>query len=146
MNVRGKCTIKEGEMEKILIVMRGISGSGKSTLARKLASENNGVICSTDDFFMVDGVYKFNARLLGVNHKKNQDKCEDLMKNESPCIIIDNTNIKKKDYKHYLDLAQKYGYTVVIKKLEWNVQECINRNLHEVPAETILKMAQNFED
>jgi NEDD4-binding protein 2 len=37
-----------------LILMRGLPGSGKSTLAKKLAGEN-GVIYSTDDFFMKNG-------------------------------------------------------------------------------------------
>lgn len=42
------------DSEKKLILMRGLPGSGKSTLAKKLAGAN-GVVYSTDDFFMVKG-------------------------------------------------------------------------------------------
>jgi len=42
------------DSEKKLFIMRGLPGSGKSTLAKNLAV-TNGVVYSTDDFFMVKG-------------------------------------------------------------------------------------------
>jgi adenylate kinase family enzyme len=42
------------DSEKKLFLMRGLPGSGKSTLAKNLAGAN-GVVYSTDDFFMVKG-------------------------------------------------------------------------------------------
>jgi adenylate kinase family enzyme len=47
--------------------MRGLPGSGKSTKARKIAGEV-GVIYSTDDFFMIDGKYIYNPKLIGDYH------------------------------------------------------------------------------
>ena len=43
--------------------MRGLPGSGKSTKAKKIAGEH-GVIYSTDDFFMVNGVYVYDAKMI----------------------------------------------------------------------------------
>ena len=43
--------------------MRGLPGSGKSTKAKKIAGDV-GVIFSTDDFFMVDGQYKFDPKMI----------------------------------------------------------------------------------
>jgi adenylate kinase family enzyme len=50
--------------------MRGVPGSGKSTKAKQLAG-TNGVVYSTDDFFIVKGEYKYDPKLIGDNHEKN---------------------------------------------------------------------------
>ena len=41
--------------------------SGKSTLAKSLADPQ--YVFSTDDFFMVDGVYQFNRERIGQAHE-----------------------------------------------------------------------------
>jgi adenylate kinase family enzyme len=43
--------------------MRGLPGSGKSTLAKVLAGEH-GLVYSTDDFFIQNGEYKFDSKML----------------------------------------------------------------------------------
>jgi NEDD4-binding protein 2 len=50
--------------------MRGLPGSGKSTKAKALAGEE-GLIFSTDDFFMVNGKYEYDAKMIGDYHTKN---------------------------------------------------------------------------
>jgi adenylate kinase family enzyme len=47
--------------------MRGLPGSGKSTKAKKIAGEK-GVIYSTDDYFMVNGEYKYNPKMILEYH------------------------------------------------------------------------------
>jgi adenylate kinase family enzyme len=47
--------------------MRGVPGSGKSTKAKKLAG-SNGVIYSTDDFFMKNGEYVYDVKFIGDYH------------------------------------------------------------------------------
>jgi adenylate kinase family enzyme len=49
---------------KTLILMRGLPGSGKSTKAQILAGKD-GLIFSTDDFFMVNGKYVYDAKMIG---------------------------------------------------------------------------------
>ena len=44
--------------------MRGLPGSGKSTLARKIA-DKTGLVYSTDDFFMINGEYVFEPKMIG---------------------------------------------------------------------------------
>lgn len=79
--------------KKELVLMRGLPGSGKSTKAKKIAGEI-GVVYSTDDFFMVDGKYLYDPKLIGENHEKNFQRTLKALKEGKPLIVIDNTNIK----------------------------------------------------
>lgn len=100
-----------------LILMRGVSGSGKSTLARKLAEECEGsVILSTDDYFMVEGKYVFEPKMIGVNHSRNQERARTHMSNGTPCVIIDNTNTQAWEMKPYAEMALEFGYDIEIRE------------------------------
>lgn len=131
-------------MNKKITILSAPSGAGKSTLAKKIQKETNAVICSTDDFFMESGVYKFDKTKLYANHLKNQSKVKELMKNGYGHIIVDNTNLVHKERKVYLELAKEYSYEVEIVYLDFDVEECIKRNVHNVPEETIRMMAKRM--
>ena len=49
--------------QKKLIIMRGLPGSGKSTKDKQLGE--GGTILSTDDFWYVDGEYKYDKETQG---------------------------------------------------------------------------------
>lgn len=102
-----------------LILMRGVSGSGKSTLAKKLALIfPESVICSTDDFFVVDGKYKFDLAQLSRNHYKNLLKVKENMAKKTPVIIVDNTNLQKWEMLKYVIEAKTFGYEIEIHEPE----------------------------
>jgi NEDD4-binding protein 2 len=140
----------EKKEEKKLIIMRGISGSGKSTLAKKISED--GVVLSTDEFFMVNGKYDFNPEKLGLYHKKNQEKTEMFMKKGISPIVIDNTNSKTWEMKPYVQLADKYNYNITIKELpippmeellkRQNNRKSINKS---IPKEVLERMIDKFE-
>jgi len=112
-----------------LILMRGISGSGKSTLAREIASkEESCLIFSTDDFFLVDGEYRFDPKKLGEYHAANVDRTKAAMASKCRCVIIDNTNTQPWEMKPYVKLALEYGYAVEIRQPEpVSFEEILNR-------------------
>lgn len=136
-----------------LIIMRGIPGSGKSTKAAQIANGHNGTVTirSTDDQFKVGGVYIFNPRLLGVNHANNQRLVKEDMQKGISLIIVDNTNIKRRDFAPYIQMAKTFGYEVVEEIIQAPpfsdeyVKMCAERNQHGVPFESIRRMADNFE-
>lgn len=142
-------------MVKKLIIMRGIPGSGKSTRALELCEEARAqnllpIICSTDKFFEDDnGVYKFDPSKLRVNHQKNQSFAHMAMKEGYDVVIIDNTNIKRRDFKTYSDSAKLFNYEVeeiVIGKFDEESAKIYHgRNKHNVPLEAILRMAREFQ-
>ncbi|MCA9363772.1 ATP-binding protein [Candidatus Kaiserbacteria bacterium] len=91
--------------------MRGVPGSGKSTIARRLAGEN-GVIHSTDDYFMVDGEYRFDPEKLREHHDANHKAfCESVIAGFE-VVICDNTNTQPWHFKRYVESAEKAGYMV----------------------------------
>ena len=130
---------------KRVIIMRGIPGSGKSTRARELVGE--GIIHSTDDLFMVDGKYKFNPNLLGRNHSLNLSNFEDSLEKELSPVIVDNTNVRHRDYKEYVTRAAEFGYDVQYEVLPLiDVKIAVERNTHSVPEFAIQRMIDLWQD
>ena len=136
---------------KTLVLMKGLPGSGKSTLSRELAQANqSSVILSTDEYFMDENNnYRFNALLLGAAHTWNQNRCREHMQAAYQLIIIDNTNVVSKEARPYVDMAKQYGYTIkVVEPNTWwakDVDECVKRNTHNVPRESISRMAARYQ-
>lgn len=130
--------------------MRGVSGSGKSTLAQKIADEQVSVVYSTDDFFMVDGEYRFDPKRLGEFHAENVKRTKDAMVEKCPCIIIDNTNTQAWEMKPYVELAVSYGYKVSIVEPEpVSFDEIMARQSKRadksLSAEVVQKMLSRYE-
>lgn len=132
-----------------LILMRGVSGSGKSTLAKKLAADNeNSVIYSTDDFFMIEGTYTFDPLSLGKNHKMNQDRARCAMQEKTPCVIIDNTNTQAWEMRPYVEAALELGYEIEIQEPDQvPLEEIMRRQKSDknLPLETVQRMLSRFE-
>jgi len=137
-------------MNKKVIILRGLPGSGKSTLANKLADENNGIIFSTDNYFMHNGKYNFDVSKLGAAHTWNRQKYQQALENGEKYVIVDNTNTTKKEIKPYLDIALSLGYNVEIMEPEnpdkFNVDICFQRNTHGVPKEQIQRMKDRWQN
>lgn len=130
----------------LMIVLSGISGSGKSTIAKRFAElhKESAVILSTDDYFMVDGEYKFNPAKLAEYHNKNKAAAEEACKNKIPFVVIDNTNLKLWEAKPYFNIAHKYGYEIVFERIECDL-ETSDRNTHGVPREVRQKMLDRMD-
>lgn len=123
---------------KKLFLLRGLPGSGKSTLAKSL----NEVYFEADQYFMVDGEYKFDATKLKTSHEWCQLRTERSMENEWVRIVVSNTFTQEWEMEPYYKLAEKYGYVVFSLIVE-------NRhggtNVHNVPTEVLDKMEKRFE-
>lgn len=131
---------------RLLRIIRGLPGSGKSTLAHSfeiLAAQNHKScqVCEAD-MFMVDknGAYKFDRNKVEMCHIRCLERARAAMKAETDEVVVSNTSVKHWEMEPYLALAIEFGY---------QVQEIIVKgsfgSVHDVPRDTIQKMAKNFE-
>jgi len=136
-----------------LIIMRGIPGSGKSTEVKKLIGK--GIVHSTDDLITATGDYNGYFKKMvdsgnwsehGRMHHRNFLNAKESMKNGATPVIIDNTNIKAKEPKKYVEAALKLGFDenniriVDVGDGGVSAEELAKRNTHNVPLKTIQRM------
>ena len=60
------------------------------------------MIYSTDDFFMVNGKYEYDPKMIGDYHARNLERTVKAMLQGKPLIVIDNTNIRLWEMKKYV--------------------------------------------
>ena len=124
-------------MKNKVIIIRACSNAGKSSFAAYLQSLVPGaVICSADNFFMKDGKYVFDAKLLGDAHTKCQCDFYDALEAETPLVIVDNTNVTENDMAKYIELAKDFNYEIISLVVE---NRHGNKNIHNVPEASLDK-------
>ncbi|XP_035896859.1 uncharacterized protein LOC118505323 [Anopheles stephensi] len=139
---------------RVMVLMRGAPGSGKSYLSRTLIDRTSGGdyrnhIFSADDYFMVNGVYKFQPDALDAAHRFNQQNVLSKARDGWSPIVIDNTNIRLWEMYPYVQIAADHGYFLEVLEptTHWrnNSRSLAIRNTHGVPEPKIRSMLQNFE-
>lgn len=124
-------------------ILRGLPGSGKSIYLKN--NFPNAKVYSTDDYFYIDGIYKFDRELLPLYHNRTLACYLDgLFKNEE-LIVVDNTNIKIYEIAPFYRAAEALNYDVEIIFILCHPEVCLSRNIHEVPAEIINSMFHSLE-
>jgi predicted kinase len=128
---------------KTLYIVRGLPGSGKSTFAKTLG----GTHFETDNFFMVDGEYKFDGSKIKEAHNWCQNSVNSAMilnntagLNET--IVVSNTFTQEWEMKPYFEMAETYGYrvfSIIVENRHGGV------NQHNVPEEVLNSMKNRFE-
>jgi predicted kinase len=106
-------------------ILRGISGSGKTTWAKTHAP--NATIVSTDDFYIVDGVYTYDANKIEENHRKAFRLHLDSLAAGKEWIVVDNTNVHAWEYSPYVLAAGAYGYEVELLTFVCSAEVSLSR-------------------
>jgi len=70
---------------KELFLLRGLPGSGKSTLAKSLG----GINIEADQYFMVDGEYKFDSSKIKLAHNYCQSQTQAWMGSNGEQVNVD---------------------------------------------------------
>lgn len=133
------------ENKKRCIVLRGLPGSGKSTFTSQLGGE--AIVCSADHYFERSGIYVFDPKMLFLAHRICRNKFEAAIDAGAPLVVVDNTNIKYKDWKDYLTYALEHGYHVTVAEAqERDIDVLIARGKHGVPRPTYERMLKEYKD
>jgi len=128
-----------------VFIMRGVPGSGKSTLAKQLAGQD-GVIHSTDSYFVKDGIYCFDPTKLSEYHAQNFKAFQQSVDNGVEVIVVDNVNSKHWHFIHYLEYAERKGCNVAIVSIPHPpARLAAERNTHAVPLYAIEKLIREWE-
>ena len=121
----------------MLFIIRGLPGAGKTTLANEL----KGIVCEADQFFWLDGEYKYDASKIADAHKFCQDEVKDTMLMGASTICVSNTFSQRWEMEVYYALAQIYNYDVT----EITLTGKLHGSLHNVPEEKIQQMKDRWE-
>jgi len=126
-----------------VVIMRACPGSGKSTYIKN--NLPGALIASADTYFVgKDGVYRFNIARIGAAHEACFATFADALSRSVPLVVVDNTNIKVRDFKRYVDAARARGYAVEIVRLACDPAVAAKRNVHGVPADIVARMARDL--
>jgi predicted kinase len=128
---------------KELFLLRGLPNGGKSTLAKSLG----GINVEADQYFMENGVYKFDPTLLKNAHNYCQSQTQAWMKTDGEQvnvnrIVVSNTFTQEWEMKPYFEMAEKHGYRVYSLIVE---NRHGGKNEHDVPEEKIIQMENRFQ-
>jgi predicted kinase len=122
-----------------LILVRGMPGSGKSTLAAKIAAIEYYNHLETDQYWMVDGEYKFDMSRIKDAHQWCQDSVREKL-TKGYGVVVSNTFTTQKEMKPYFDMAKEFGIRPQVILCQGNYG-----NIHNVPTDVLARMAERFE-
>ncbi len=125
-------------------ILRGLPGSGKSTWVAKNYPEAK--VLSTDNYYMVDGEYKFDPSRLATYHAALlRDFVQLCLDGTASHVCIDNTNVEVWQFAPYYQLAVAYGHTVEVVEFYVPPEVCVARNKHGVPSSTVQRMFDRWQ-
>jgi predicted kinase len=127
---------------KKVVIMRGAPGFGKSTYVKKTYPA--ATVASADHYFERKGKYEFNKFLLGKAHNECQKTFSSAIERGDELIVLDNTNVKVRDFKPYVEEAKAAGYEVEIVRLDCDVTKATARGVHAVPGSAVERMAESL--
>ena len=97
-------------------------------------------------FFRSWGKLQVRRFKAGTAHNRCFDLFEAACASQKPSVIVDNTNTKLREFKRYIDCAEKYGYKLQVIRLMIDPAVAAKRNVHGVPAEKVQEMQDRFQD
>lgn len=149
-----------------VIVMSGISGSGKSTYIKEklvrgktfhttdrfaeFVHHPHTVVVSTDDYFkVIGGGYCFDPSNIGNAHGMCFYSFIDALREQTPLVIVDNTNCTTYEISPYMLAAQAWGYEAEVTTIGVKTEDVAwvaRRNLHQVPENVVWQQHHTQQD
>lgn len=139
-------------MQTTLTLVRGLPGSGKSTFAETIAfgfraRGQQAAVFSADDYFMVDGVYRFDPSQLAQAHGSCHRRTEEFLRHGGNAIVA-NTFTQAWEMTPYVFLTGTYRTRLVVVDCfdgGMSDKQLAAKNVHGVPLPAIQAMRQRWE-
>lgn len=122
-----------------LVLIRGLPGSGKSTMAKTLALVGYEHY-EADQFFEVDGQYRFDASRLAEAHVWCLERVKSALKRNRRCVVA-NTFSRKWESLPYQIAADQHRASFWVLEATGNWENC-----HGVPQEAVARMRARWEE
>lgn len=101
---------------------------------------------SADDFFMVNGQYKFDVKLLSAAQSACMRNFYEVVCDPKAVIVVDNTNTSIAEVAPYAALANAFAHELQIITLLTDPVESWTRNKHNVPFGKVVQQAFRLHD
>jgi adenylylsulfate kinase-like enzyme len=129
-------------MTNTIYLIRGLPGAGKSTISKRLAP----VVCEADQYFMVEGEYRFDVNGLAAAHADCQARTAAAIAHGD--VAVANTFTQAWEMAPYFKIACEADARIVV--VDVYDGDCDNatlakRNAHGVPEEAIARMRDRYE-
>lgn len=127
-------------MKPQLVIVRGIPGSGKSTFAAEISRETGLFVFESDEYFIRNGVYQFDAGKISAAHEWCRQRIyENVYTGDG--AIVSNCETRWRDLKALLSLGWDTGSEV-------HVVDMLGRfeSVHGVPEFRMVKKRQEWTD
>ena len=154
------------QLRKVMFIMRGVPGCGKSSLVQQYVDRYAATVCSADGYFeagagkrkklfkgkTVQEIYNmtFDVNELPAAHEYCRAEARSACERGDLCIIIDNTNIEKKDYAYYSQCGRGHGYLIYFVSITCRGHDafeiCYKRNQHSLPRSALRKMMSRWSE
>ena len=143
-------------MKKTLFLTVGCPGSGKTTYVNRVMTKLNAwfglrcMDCSADEYFVgKDGKYNFDRTKLHQAHEYCKDRVRKALRSGCDFVAVSNTSTTHKERLPYIEMAKEWDYRVRIKYIggvdEESIKLYAQRNIHNVPEESIRRMAERIK-
>lgn len=143
---------------KLFIVLRGLPGCGAGGFAKGIMEDavskrvRTMALLSTEDFFYnANGEYVFNKDLLPEYHERNYKRAVQHFVIGTELVILNNYNIRKSHYKHYVTVAMSLGYVIAEMNVgtrnptEEEIKVYARNTEGRVPVSVIRNYASSYE-
>ncbi len=149
----------------LCIILQGLPGSGKSTFIEEYTKTGliqQVEVCSADDYHMIEGKYWWKRENAGAAHAACFEKFELVTRKHlasttphyseyggfvdpADAVFVDNTNINLWAMYSYIALANLRDYAIEVHTFDCSVETSLERNVHNVPFDTIYGMERDME-
>ena len=136
----------------VLYITVGLPGSGKSTYAKEFVKGKDIEYLSSDELRAVFGKSEEDQTVTPLVFGHIKRKVDDFLK-DGKNVLVDATNVNRRERSDYINTAKKYGSKVVVLVFKMDRAGLIERNLKRgneggrvVPDWVIDKMFNKYEE